>query len=100
MVWTFGSWPEPQIPIHSLRHGRRVLGPLDSLCPPERRLSPMGWAVRPNMDLANRPDSAIIEPFVDEPIPFEGHALVAHLRSHFGFARRFGHGARLEHRSC
>ena len=42
------------------------------------------------MDFAHRADCAISDPFVDLAIAFEGHALVAHLRGDFRFARGFG----------
>ena len=47
------------------------------------------------MHLAHRPDGAVGEPFVDEPVAFERHALVAHLGGDLGRARRLCHGPRL-----
>ena len=49
------------------------------------------------MHLAHRPDGAVGEPFVDEPVALESHSLVAHLRGHFCLPRRERQRARLLH---
>ena len=90
---------EPEVPVQVSRHGRRVLGPFDALGPIKRQLAPMRGAVRPDMDLAHRPDGAVGEPFVDQPVAFERHALVAHLGGHLRLPGRLGHRPRLVNRA-
>ena len=90
---------EPQVPVQRRGHGRRVLGPLDALGPPQRHLAAMRGAVRPDVHLPHGADGAVPDPFVDQPVALERHALVAHLRGDLGLARRLGHGAGLVHRA-
>src|SRR5438093_4885722 len=88
MIRAERRWPEPQIPVQRRRHGWRVTGPLNALRPIQRRLSPIGGSVGPNMHFAHRPDGAVGEPFVDEAVAFEGHPLITHLRRNLRLARR------------
>src|SRR5262245_41781810 len=52
-------WTEPQAPVESLRNRRSVRGQCGELRP--------HWAVRPIVNLAQRPDGAGVDPSLDRP---------------------------------
>src|SRR2546421_8227080 len=87
MVRTPRRWAQPKIPIERRGHCGGILRALDPLRPPQGRLAAMRRAIRPYMHFADRANRAISEPFVYLPIAFEGHSLVAHLRSDLGGPR-------------
>ena len=59
----------------------------------------MRRAVGPHMDFAHGADGAVGEPFIDEPVALERHALVAHLGRDLGRARRLRHRPRFIYRA-
>src|SRR5262249_7683752 len=55
VIRTLWRWPQPQVPIQTIWYRFCFFGTIKSLRPE--------WTARPIMDLTNRPDSAIPNPF-------------------------------------
>ena len=82
------SRAEPEVPIKSFRHGRRLSRALNALRPPARR--PIG----PDMNLAHCSDGAGADHFDRAARSFHGMPLLAHLGDDTGFGGDLPHASR------
>src|SRR4030042_4266259 len=78
MIRPIRSRTKPHIPVKTLRHRRRIFGPLDSLRPYR--------PVRPDVDFPYRADGTVPYPFAQYPLVFRGIRLDAHLCADFCLA--------------